>query len=322
MCNMRGIHHVIVQNRYLKYEFDIKRNITVIQGNSATGKTTLVNMIREHVLNGEDSGVSISCDCPCRVVEGNTWQEQLEHIHDSLVFVDEGNRFIASKDFAREIQKGANYYILITREGLEALPYSVNEIYGIKSSGKYGTLEAVYHQLYMIYGNLSREENLPQSVLVEDSNSGYEFFREVFGERNILCSSANGKSNVFNMITKENADNMLVIADGAAFGSQIDKVANAIEGKNIHLYLPESFEWLLLSSQIFNDNRIREILANTSEAVDSKLYFSWERFYTHLLIEETQNTYLAYNKQKLNPVYLHEKNKKLILNVISNDNKI
>ena len=50
---MRGIYHVIVQNRYLKYEFDIKRNITIIQGDSATGKTTLVDMIREQVLNGD-----------------------------------------------------------------------------------------------------------------------------------------------------------------------------------------------------------------------------------------------------------------------------
>lgn len=60
---MRGIYHVIVQNRYLKYEFDIKRNITIIQGDSATGKTTLVDMIREQVLNGDDSGVNISCAC-------------------------------------------------------------------------------------------------------------------------------------------------------------------------------------------------------------------------------------------------------------------
>lgn len=115
---MRGIYHVIVQNRYLKYEFDIKRNITIIQGDSATGKTTLVDMIREQVLNGDDSGVNISCACRCRVVEGSTWQEQLAYIKDSIVFVDEGNRFVSSKDFAREVQKGDNYFVIVTREGL------------------------------------------------------------------------------------------------------------------------------------------------------------------------------------------------------------
>ncbi len=42
---MKGLHKVIVQNNRLHYEFDIKRNITIIQGNSATGKTTLITML-------------------------------------------------------------------------------------------------------------------------------------------------------------------------------------------------------------------------------------------------------------------------------------
>ena len=45
---MYGIHHVIVQNGNLKYEFDIKRNITILKGDSASGKTTLVEMIQEY----------------------------------------------------------------------------------------------------------------------------------------------------------------------------------------------------------------------------------------------------------------------------------
>lgn len=44
---MKGSHRVIIQNNRLHYEFDIKRNITIIQGDSATGKTTLINMLRQ-----------------------------------------------------------------------------------------------------------------------------------------------------------------------------------------------------------------------------------------------------------------------------------
>ena len=58
---MNGSFHVIVQNRYLKYEFDIRRNLTIIKGDSATGKTTLVEMIREARLDAR-SGITISCD--------------------------------------------------------------------------------------------------------------------------------------------------------------------------------------------------------------------------------------------------------------------
>lgn len=45
---MKGRHHIVVETRRLKYEFDIKRNITIIQGESASGKTTLVSLLREY----------------------------------------------------------------------------------------------------------------------------------------------------------------------------------------------------------------------------------------------------------------------------------
>ena len=53
---MKGSYSISVQNNRIKYEFTIKRNITVVQGNSATGKTSLVDMIREYQLNGPESG--------------------------------------------------------------------------------------------------------------------------------------------------------------------------------------------------------------------------------------------------------------------------
>lgn len=148
---MVGAYHIIVQNANVKYEFDINRNITILKGDSATGKTVLVDMIREYALNGADSGISVSSELSCRVVEGNTWQEQIHGISGSIVFIDEGNRFVVSEDFANEVQAGKNYYVIVTRESLANLPYSVTEIYGIHSSGKYESLEPVYHEMYRIY---------------------------------------------------------------------------------------------------------------------------------------------------------------------------
>ena len=48
---MKGKHKVIVSTKRLKYEFELRRNLTIIQGDSATGKTTLVDMIRDFVNN-------------------------------------------------------------------------------------------------------------------------------------------------------------------------------------------------------------------------------------------------------------------------------
>ena len=41
-----------------------------------------------------------------------------------------------------------------------------------------------------------------------------------------------------------------------------------------------------------------------TEYMESREYFSWERFFTSVLIENTRDTYLAYAKKKLNAAYL------------------
>ena len=138
---MKGKHRVIVSTKRLKYDFEIRRNLTIIRGDSATGKTTLVDMIRDYVNNPAGTPVELVCDKKCYVLEGTLWKGQLEEISDSIVFIDEGNAFIQTEEFAGVIQKTDNYYVIISREALPTLPYSVEEIYGIRTSGKYGSLE-------------------------------------------------------------------------------------------------------------------------------------------------------------------------------------
>ena len=138
---MKGKHKIIVSTKRLKYEFELQRNMTIIQGDSATGKTTLVDMIRDFVNNPSGTPVELNCDKKCYVLEGALWKQQLTGITDGIVFIDEGNEFIKSSEFAREIQQTDNYYVIVTRESLPALPYSVEEIYGIRTTGKYGYLK-------------------------------------------------------------------------------------------------------------------------------------------------------------------------------------
>lgn len=49
---MKGIHRVVVQNKRIRYDFELRRNLTVLRGDSATGKTTLIEMIQEFINNG------------------------------------------------------------------------------------------------------------------------------------------------------------------------------------------------------------------------------------------------------------------------------
>ena len=312
---MKGKYRVVVSTKRLKYDFELHRNLTIIQGDSATGKTTMIDMIREFVNNPSGTPVELVCDKKCFVLEGALWKEQLSGITDSIVFIDEGNEFIKPTEFADEIQKTDNYYVIVTRESLPSLPYSVEEIYGIKTSGKYGTLKQSYHEFYQLYGANTYERNInPEIVVTEDSNSGYQFFDNVCRENKLGCESMNGKSNVFHYLNKHKDEKILVIADGAAFGSEIHRVLRLIENRrNVVLYLPESFEWMILKAGVLKNSQVEKLVNDPSEFVESSEYFSWERFFTAVLIEATKDTYLAYAKKKLNPVYLNEPIKKSIL---------
>ena len=123
---MKGIHKVVVGTKYLKYEFELRRNLTIIRGDSATGKTTLVDMIRTHMNDGESGPVTLNCDKRCYVVEGNLWKGQLDNIQDGIVLSTK-EMSLSRPRFARAIQQTDNYYVIVTREGLPALPYSVKK---------------------------------------------------------------------------------------------------------------------------------------------------------------------------------------------------
>lgn len=316
---MKGSHRIVVQNKRIRYDFEVKRNITVIRGDSATGKTALVGMIREHFENGSASGVELTCDKECTVLEGRTWAGQLSMMRDCIVFIDEGNDFVASNDFAAAIQDTDNYYVIVTREGIVTLPYSVEEIYGIRDSGKYGTLKRTYNEFYHLYQMTDFIQTVkPQKVITEDFNSGFQFFHSICekGDK-IRCISAQGKSNIFAYVVNNLNEKILVIADGAAFGSEMEKLVRLMKGyPNIVLYLPESFEWIILSSGVIEDSESEEMLKHPEDYIESKEFFSWERFFTTQLIQCTQNSYLKYSKRQLNLTYLQEKISDKILAVM------
>lgn len=204
---MKGKHAITIYSRKLRYHFTLNRNITIVKGNSATGKTTLVEMVREYEENGEDSGITLHCDKECRVIGGRAWEAVLSTIHDSIVFIDEDNAFLPTNEFAEAVRDSDNYYVIITREGLPNLPYSVTEIYGIRESGKYASLQQTYNEMYRIYGDKYFDNSdQPDTLIVEDSDSGYEFYRN-----NAHCNvvSARGKSNIFSELFKFFFPNLL-----------------------------------------------------------------------------------------------------------------
>ena len=315
---MKGQYSVIIENRRVRYDFTIRRNITIIRGDSASGKTQLIEMLTAYERGNGDSGVTLACEKKCAVLVETRWEENLRTLHDSIVFIDEGAVFVTSDLFAKTVSATDNYYVIITRNALPNLPYSVEEIYGIRTSARYSGLKQTYNEFYHLYGNLGTERlREVECVIVEDSNAGYSFFDSVLSEGCDVVS-AGGKSSIPEAVRNRAEDRtVLVVADGAAFGSEMERMDRLMHaGRRIAMYLPESFEWIVLSSGLIDDAELADILQRPQDHIESETYFSWEQFFTALLVKKTDGTYLKYTKSSLNPVYLQEKERGALLDVM------
>ncbi len=317
---MTGSYEITVRNQSASFRLTIRRNITILQGNSGTGKSTLVGMIADYEMLGKQSGVTVQCKKKCRVLSGADWELRLSAIKDSIVFVDEGNAFIKSDAFARAVRDSDNYYVLITRENLYNLPYSVEEIYELRKYRKYERPSRVFNEMNRLYADVPINAewlNSGYSLMTEDARAGYTFFLHVADANGVCCVSAHGKSKIFEALAKSK-EKVVVIADGSAFGAEMERIykLRASRPGRIALYLPESFEWLLLQSGILEDGDIREILRAPEKHIESAQFFSWEQYFTHLLCERTQGTYMQYDKTQLAPFYLQEQVVKQVLDAM------
>lgn len=319
---MKGAYDIKVGTKRVEYNIRIKRNITIIRGDSATGKSTLISLINRYYENGAKSGVKLQCDKVCMVVGGRNWQKLLAGVHDTIVFIDEGNNFIKSHDFSRIIQETNNYYVLITREDIKGLPYSINEIYGLRITRNKREAKKVYNEMYCIYnGNRVGHIIKPSLVITEDSNSGFDFFKYVCNRVGIKCIPGNGRETLVDkIITRDSERSILLIADGAAYGCAMSITLEKLGiCPNYSIYLPESFEWLLLKSNVIKYTNIDDILTNTHNYVESSKYFSWERFFTDIIEHAAKESdYIkSYNKSGYVPsIFKQPENMQKVLSVI------
>ena len=154
--------------------------------------------------------------------------------------------------------------------------------------------------MYKIYNFHNYNKFIPSKVITEDSNSGYECFNSIY---NGICIPACGKSKIYKLLHEQNKENTIIIVDGAAFGSEIEKLYKYIESfkDNYVLYAPESFEYLILKSGIFSISQ--SIVEETFDYSDSKLFLSWEEFYTDYLEKISKGTIFQYSKSKLREEY-------------------
>lgn len=311
---MKGKYHFKVRSKRALFDFTIRRNITILKGDSATGKTTLLHMLYEYLRVGRESGFTVSSDASyfvyLRKEVGRDWKDALFPLKNTIIFIEENNDFVFGRDFADFVKSSGNYFVLVNRAPFRMLPYSIHEIYEIITAGKRTDIRESYHEFKELYSHYPVvKHNKVENIITEDSCSGHQFFTTVYGTADVV--SADGNSNILPVIQTLVKGDTLVIADGAAFGAMIENCLAYLETRidlRVSIWLPESFEYLILKSGVIKGAELEAVLEEPADYIDSLQHESWEQFFTDLLISLTKDTAAKYSKEVLNKYYLQDKN--------------
>lgn len=300
---MKGKFHFRVESDNLLFEFDIKRNITILQGYSASGKTTLLEILLQYLRNGESSGYSVETDANYYVFMQEptlgTWHDELEKLHDTIIFVEENNQFVMSRDFAGYVGRSGNYFVIVNRPSIGCLSYSTKEIYTLQSkpSSENDTkqiyhFEPVYPKEKLVCTDTGNIDDMFELVITEDTNAGFRFFKNWLTTESTEVIAAGGNSKIITELKNSENSYILCIADGAAYGAYIKEIYEYAETatENVVIFVPESFEYLLLKSGVITFDDSEKVMDSTYDFVDCSLYVSWERFFTAIAIEHSDRT--------------------------------
>ena len=316
---MTGSYDIEVWSSKVKFKLHINRSITIIRGESATGKSTLVSMVDNYELYGTASGICIKSEVPC--IAMNRFNQNNMHSH-SIIFLDEGAEALISGKVQKAIDGMDAYVVIVTRDKIgvnelhryAGLPVDICAIKRLRYSGRYveDRRETIMESIYT--GSKKRAPlNSFDTIIVEDEKSGYTFWKMIaeLEDREIVVCTARSNSNVADMAVEycRNGHNVLMVVDAAAYGCYMGIAEKAMKicKSRLALLAPESFEYMLLVSDIIQGVK-KDVISKPEDYADSTRYKSIERFFTDYLIQITRGTPYEYSKSHLNSAYTSDSN--------------
>lgn len=260
--------YITFKTELVEYRLRIASKVTILRGNSASGKTAL----KEFVCDAKSAE-----EQPCPVIEYvtvpgvdpiallSTYQK------GSVVFLDED----AVSEMVEEKTLNAAwhlplYYVLITRLPLDDIQFGLSDVYQLKTEKGVTTVIPMYPKF----------DKLPEADLYisEDSGSGNEYWSAYLH----TAEPMGGNRGWYNC-----GDGCLIM-DGAALGTEIDKILDA--GRQ--LFAPQSFEYLLLRhySSLTNEDFVRLLSAD---------HLTYERLFEVLSCSTKEYLGFKYSKGNL-----------------------
>lgn len=277
-----------IESELINYNLEFSHRLNIVEGNSATGKSTLLKII-----DGDESSGSKIVSNYKLVHINNKTLELISELKEDIVYIMDENDGINKENVTKILNLNKYKFIIISRElNLSQISYGIDQIYEIYQSGRYNISRPKYkNELNSITVNKSKLNE----IITEDSNSGYQYYKEY---KNFNVKSANGNSNINNNVR----NNQIIVVDSVGYGPYIKELKEKIDTINSLIVYPKSFEWLILTSDIFriNPKKLEE------EYYKSGIGINRENFYLQVLKEKSIEKNIKYSKSKLNNKYLEK----------------
>lgn len=266
-----------IQKKIYRYDLTLQRRVTVVVGNSATGKSTLVKALagaldRNHkteisvTLNGEEIQYSVGKEPPAD-----------PNVPVLMVF----DEYDAEK--LRELQNRSKYdpylydrniWVLYMSRSAKSIPVicSVPSFVYFYTEGN--TTYARSH-----YSTLTNSCTY-MDVITEDRGLGLELYKRL--ARSAITSG--GNTGFRKYLKRDALVQALYVSDGANSGRHFFELYRLAMSRKIDLIYPECFEWVILSTPMFQQlPEIQEELSRANIDANKPSYVSWESYYTEML---------------------------------------
>lgn len=237
-----------VTGSFGSYDIHLTNLLNLVIGESSTGKTNLITMLRrkDTKCNTNFSSIELLQDARLLpVLASNSLVViDMDEFEDSSLF-----------DAIAKCKRNDVYFLLMGRKYRKRLPIAV------ESTFVFRTIKGVTSNHKFVENELYNAANF-KIVKVEDSKSGFYFFDKVFNNVESLGSN----SKVINSINEDT----LVIFDAAGFGGYIEDFCKKVKSNTEYAYLGyQSFEFFILD-EIFKDTSIPSTI-NMEEGYTEKL---------------------------------------------------
>ena len=261
---------------------------TILTGLSGTGKTLLASRLRQIAValmrNTDYNGPS-----PIYVFENTMSGTSLRGAMNStgaLIVIDEESDFVCDDSFRKQIVESPNYFLFITRDGLEGIPYGVNDVF---------ILEGELDNLRMVpaYHTVRSRSSMPVDDIVVCEGSGIDYAAIAKKLKSATVISAIGKNNVVDTVYARGAKLFLVDWCGTGFATK--RLMSIVLSGMAKTVFSASFEAELLCSKWLGAQK-RELLHDDylKQATTSE---SEEAYYTSLVSTISKSRFgIAYNK--------------------------